>query len=64
MAYKGEYMQELTEAQSALACLGATFERAVRGGGGLNHNILLIKKTGETPEKYPRRYARILKNPL
>lgn len=64
LAYKGEYTEELMRSQNALAQLGGTFERAVRGGGGSNHNVLLIKKTGETPEKYPRRYARILKNPL
>jgi 16S rRNA (guanine527-N7)-methyltransferase len=64
LAYKGEYTEELMRSQNALAQLGGTFEKAVRGGGGLNHNVLLVKKTGETPEKYPRRYARILKNPL
>lgn len=64
LAYKGDYEEELFRAQNALAQLMGTFERAVRGGGGSNHNVLLIKKTGETPEKYPRRYARILKNPL
>ncbi|NLD84137.1 MAG: 16S rRNA (guanine(527)-N(7))-methyltransferase RsmG [Clostridiales bacterium] len=64
LAYKGEYSEELSRAQNALAQLGGAFERAVRGGGGCNHNVLLIKKTGETPQKYPRRYARILKNPL
>jgi 16S rRNA (guanine527-N7)-methyltransferase len=64
LAYKGECTEELFRAKNALAQLGGSFERAVPGGGGLNHNVLLIKKTGETPEKYPRRYARILKNPL
>jgi 16S rRNA (guanine527-N7)-methyltransferase len=64
LAYKSAFEEEAKEAQGALALLGGTFTEAVWGGGGDNHSVLVIKKTGRTPEKYPRRYARILKNPL
>jgi len=64
LAFKGEYTEELSHAQNALLQLSGMFEEAVCGGGGLNHNVLVIRKTGATPEKYPRRYARIQKNPL
>ncbi len=64
LAYKGEPGEEIKEAGGALALLGGTFTEAVWGGGSKNHSVLVIKKTGTTPEKYPRRYARILKNPL
>lgn len=64
LAYKGEAEEELREAEEALALLGGTFVEAVWCGGRANHSVLVIKKTSITPEKYPRRYARILKNPL
>ena len=59
--------EEIAEAQSAISKLGATLE-AVKEyripGTEIVHRIVIIRKTGATPEGYPRRFAKIQKSPL
>lgn len=58
---------ELSAAANAIALLGgAPAETADYEipGTEIRHRLILIKKTGRTPEKYPRAYAKIKKNPL
>ncbi len=57
--------RELEEAASAIRELGAKF-----GGffeyetGGIKRTLVMIEKTGPTPQKYPRRFSRIKSDPL
>ena len=59
--------QELSAAESALQLLGGAVE-TVRDyeipGTDIRHRVIIIKKIGETPKKYPRGFAKIKKNPL
>lgn len=58
---------ELAEAAAALSLLGGSAERVADyeiPGTTLRHRLIFIKKTGETPKKYPRAFAKIKKNPL
>ena len=59
--------QELTAAGRALETLGGRVE-ALRDyqipGTQVRHRLILIKKIRATPEKYPRVFAKIKKNPL
>lgn len=64
LAYKAEWEEELKEAKGALGQLGGAFRKAIPANAGNNHVVLVIDKIKETPQRYPRRYARILKNPL
>ena len=62
-----EGAREIEEARSALAALGGTLEdrREYRVEGvDKPHQVLLIRKTGRTPDKYPRRYSKISAKPL
>lgn len=58
---------ELSSAKRALDTLGGRVE-AVRDyeipGTDVRHRLILIKKFRQTPEKYPRAFAKIKKNPL
>ena len=58
---------ELSSAKRALDTLGGRVE-AVRDyeipGTDVRHRLILIKKFRQTPEKYPRVFAKIKKNPL
>jgi Predicted S-adenosylmethionine-dependent methyltransferase involved in bacterial cell division len=63
-AYKANYEDELKEAKSAVPMLGGVFRQAVPGGTETGHAVLIIEKIKKTPKEYPRRFARILKNPL
>ncbi len=58
---------ELAEAQRALETLGGRVE-ALRDyripGTDVRHRLVIIKKIRKTPEKYPRIFAKIKKNPL
>jgi len=58
---------EFEEAQNAIETLGAKsenfFDYTIQGTD-ITHRAVLIKKTGKTPEKYPRRFARIQKAAL
>jgi 16S rRNA (guanine527-N7)-methyltransferase len=58
---------ELAEAKRALETLGGRVE-ALRDylipGTDVRHRLVIIKKFRKTPEKYPRIFAKIKKNPL
>jgi len=68
LAMKGpELDAELREAYVALRALGGTAERQLAytiPGTELRHCAALIRKTGPTPARYPRRWAQIKKKPL
>ena len=58
---------EVEEAQGALILLGAEvqghFDYEIPGTG-ITHRAILIHKISKTPDKYPRRFARIQNSPL
>ena len=63
IAYKGERAaEEAAGAGNAIAVLGGGEPRIVPTASG--GNLVIIKKTGDTPETYPRSYARMKKKPL
>jgi 16S rRNA methyltransferase GidB len=68
LAMKGpELDAELKEAYVALKALGGTAERQIAytvPGTELRHCIAVIRKTGPTPARYPRRWVQIKKKPL
>lgn len=68
IAMKGsEPEQEIKEAYVALKTLGGTVERRVDytiPGTDVTHSAVIIRKTSDTPKKYPRRWAQIKKTPL
>ena len=68
IAMKGpDCEEELAEAKHAIAELGAKTEKVVSyavPGTDIVHTAILIRKLGETPKKYPRRWAQIKKQPL
>ena len=68
IAMKGvDSADEIKEASGAIEALGARLQDCVDyaiPGTDVTHRAVLICKTAETPEKYPRRFARIQKNPL
>lgn len=68
IALKGPNAYEEVEAcKNALSVLGAELVE-IKGidlpDTDLKHNIVIIKKTASTPEKYPRRAKKIERNPL
>ncbi len=59
--------REVREAQAALEELGGTVEETVRlkvSAQGRAPTLLIVRKTGETPERYPRRPGIPRKRPL
>jgi len=59
--------EELAEADTALEALGAKLDKCIDYtifDTDIKHRAVVIKKISETPEKYPRRFARIQKSPL
>lgn len=59
--------QELRAASHALEVLGGVVEKTVDyviPGTDVRHRLIFIKKVRETPQKYPRAFAKIKKNPL
>ena len=68
IAMKGpDCADELREAEGALSALrGAAAEvrRYVIPGTDVTHSAVLIRKAQPTPARYPRRWAKILKQPL
>jgi len=68
LAMKGpELDAELREAYVALKTLGGTAERQIAcviPDMDLGHRAVLIRKTGPTPARYPRRWAQIKNKPL
>ena len=58
---------ELDEAKRAIRTLGARLERAAEyaiPGTEVRHTAILIRKTADTPARYPRRWAQMKKQPL
>jgi len=61
---------ELSLSQKALKALGAKVETIYSAGlstsddASQEHELIVIRKIGKTPEQYPRRYAVIVKKPL
>ena len=68
VAMKGPGAQEeLAEAKKAIRTLGGELERVAEytiPGTDVTHTAILIRKTAETPTRYPRRWAQIKKQPL
>ena len=74
LAMKGlDSEAEISEAINAIETLGGRFEKKVdytipaadgASGGDRTHSIIVIRKVQPTPEKYPRRFAKITKSPL
>ena len=59
--------EEIAEASDAIETLGAQLHDCIDyniPGTDITHRAVLIRKTAKTPEKYPRRFARIQKYPL
>ena len=64
LAYKTEGGEERAQAAKSIARLGGALTETCHGNAGNNHVVLAIRKKNKTPDGYPRRYARIVKNPL
>jgi len=68
IAMKGEdSTKELDEAQNAIKTMGGQFKEWFAykiPGTGIVHRAAIIQKISPTPDKYPRRFARIRKKPL
>ena len=66
LAMKGAMAQEeLHEAANAIRLLGGSYERTESFEiGGAVHSVIVIHKTGKTPEQYPRSWARMKQKPL
>ena len=59
--------EEIAGADSAIEILGAKLERSVDytiPGTDISHKAVIIRKISPTPEKYPRRFAKIQNSPL
>lgn len=63
---KGHAASEIEAARAAAEKLGLTFVRAISYEipGGDCRTLVIYRKIHATPQKYPRRYADILKKPL
>lgn len=58
---------EAAEAQNAISKLGGEIKELRTyniPGSGIRHSAVIIQKIDKTPEKYPRRYSKIQKEPL
>lgn len=68
LAMKGpDCAEELEEAARAIRTLGGTYERTIPytiPGTDIVHSVVVIRKTGDTPAKYPRRWAKMQKEHL
>lgn len=66
LAMKGaDALDELAEAKKAIFVLGGSLERIEEFAiGGVTHRVIVIRKTGTTPEQYPRSWARMKQKPL
>ena len=68
LAMKGpNCAEELEEARDAMALLGGSPEPVFFyeiPGTSIRHSVVVIRKTGDTPAKYPRPWAQIKKKPL
>lgn len=68
LAMKGpEPEEELAEAKAAIRALGGTVRDVARYtilGTDVTHSAVVMEKTAPTPEKYPRRWAKMQKEPI
>ena len=68
LAMKGpEVGEELAEAEHAIRLLGGTAAQVFSyriPGTDVHHTVVAVRKTGETPAKYPRPWAQIKKKTL
>ena len=68
VSYKsGVYENELSSSQNAIHILGGeieTVDKFTLDGGDEERSFIMIRKSESTSDKYPRRSARIMKNPL
>ena len=68
LAMKGpDCEEELEEAENAVRLLGGSVERVFCyqiPGTEIRHTVVAIRKTGDTPARYPRSWAQIKKKPL
>ena len=67
IALKGSNQDELKESMYAIEILGGNVEKTINFELPYDcgeRNILKIKKEKNTPKEYPRRYEKIVKNPL
>ena len=66
LAMKGQDAEEeLREAEKAIRILGARYERTEEFEiAGAAHRVIVLQKVFETPEKYPRAFAKIKQKPL
>ena len=68
LAMKGpDVAEELEEAKAAVRLLGGSVERVFDyeiPGTDVHHTVVAVRKTGDTPAKYPRPWAQIKKKPL
>ena len=68
LAMKGpDVAEELEEAKAAVCLLGGSVERVFDyeiPGTDVHHTVVAVRKTGDTPAKYPRPWAQIKKKPL
>ena len=68
IAYKGsDFKEELAQSENAINILGSDFAEGVEvktaklPGTDINRNFIIVNKTFETPDKYPRRASRMKK---
>ena len=68
IAMKGvDSSEEIADAREGITALGAQLQNSVDYAipeAGITHRAVLIRKTANTPDKHPRRFARIQKHPL
>ncbi|MBQ7339366.1 MAG: 16S rRNA (guanine(527)-N(7))-methyltransferase RsmG [Clostridia bacterium] len=65
IAFKGDYNEELKEAENAIKVLGGEIEKVEEFTlAGAKRGIIYIKKIKNTPEKYPRGRGKERKCPL
>lgn len=61
IAYKGQCEEELEEAKPAIKALGGKIKKVENYG---QHCLVIVEKLLPTNKKYPRRYAKILKEAI
>ena len=62
-----ESEEEINSAKKAIAVLGGKIEKCVDytiPGTDVSHRLVIIRKIAPTPQKYPRAFAKIKKNPI
>lgn len=67
IAMKGANEEEIEESKYAIKILGGTIEEIINFTlpyEESERNIIKIKHTSSSPKEYPRRYEKIVKNPL